>query len=152
MTGDQISGKSVSAKLAWSRFVSIGLAWALAWDCLCICPPANSIKNIKTTRITFYRSLGVYPCIKHVLDVFYWLIIDFLESNNLGEVDPKIVVVDLVEVGITARQPTDKISIFKTFYLPIKHFMSKSTVFVSNLVYFSHKKNQQTARQRYPQN
>ena len=97
---------------------------------------SNSIKNIKTTRITFYRSLGVYPCIKHVLDVFYWLIIDFLESNNLGEVDPKIV--DLV--GITARQPTDKISIFKTFYVPIKHFMSKSTVFVSNLIYFSKKK------------
>ena len=71
-----------------------------------------------------------------MLDVFYWLIIEFLESKNLGEVDPKIV--DLV--GITARQPTDKISIFKTFYVPIKHFMSKSTVFVSNLIYFSQKK------------
>ena len=66
-----------------------------------------------------------------MLDVFYWLIIEFLESNNLGEVDPKIV--DL------AGQPTDKISIFKTFYVPIKHFMSKSTVFVSNLIYFSKK-------------
>ena len=53
-----------------------------------------------------------------MLDVFYWLIIEFLESNNLGEVDPKIV--DLV--GITARQPTDKISIFKTFYVPNKAF------------------------------
>ena len=78
---------------------------------------SNSIKNIKTTRITFYRSLGVYPCIKHVLDVFYWLIIDFLESNNLGEVDPKIV--DLVGI---ARQPTDNVSIFKTFYVPNKAF------------------------------
>ena len=71
-----------------------------------------------------------------MLDVFYWLIIEILESNNLGEVDPKIV--DLA--GITARQPTDKISIFKTFYVPIKHFMSKSTVFLSNMVYFSPKK------------
>ena len=53
-----------------------------------------------------------------MLDVFYWLIIEFLESNNLGEVDPKIV--DLV--GITAGQPTDKISIFKTFYVPNKAF------------------------------
>ena len=52
-----------------------------------------------------------------MLDVFYWLIIDFLESNNLGEVDPKIV--DLVGI---ARQPTDKVSIFKTFYVPNKAF------------------------------
>ena len=73
-----------------------------------------------------------------MLDVFYWLIIDFLESNNLGEVDPKIV--DLVGI---ARQPTDKVSIFKTFMYQIKHFMSKSTVFVSNLIYFSKKYNQQ---------
>ena len=52
-----------------------------------------------------------------MLDVFYWLIIDFLESNNLGEVDPKIV--DLVGI---ARQPTDKVSIFNTFYVPNKAF------------------------------
>ena len=78
-----------------------------------------------------------------MLDVFYWLIIDFLESNNLGEVDPKIV--DLVGI---ARQPTDKVSIFKTFMYQIKHFMSKSTVFVSNLIYFSKKKStEMTVRQ-----
>ena len=62
---------------------------------------------------------------------FIGLIIDFLESRNLE---------NLGLVGITTRQPEDKISIFKTFYVPIKHFMSKSTVFVSNLVYFSQKK------------
>ena len=62
---------------------------------------------------------------------FIGLIIDFLESRNLE---------NLGLVGITSRQPEDKISIFKTFYVPIKHFMSKSTVFVSNLVYFSQKK------------
>ena len=64
---------------------------------------------------------------------FIGLIIDFLESRNLE---------NLGLVGITTRQPEDKISIFKTFYVPIKHFMSKSTVFVSNLIYFS-QKNQQ---------
>ena len=62
---------------------------------------------------------------------FIGLIIDFLESRNLE---------NLGLVGTTTRQPEDKISIFKTFYVPIKHFMSKSTVFVSNLVYFSQKK------------
>ena len=59
---------------------------------------------------------------------FIGLIIDFLESRNLE---------NLGLVGITTRQPEDKISIFKTFYVPIKHFMSKYTVFVSNLIYFS---------------
>ena len=62
---------------------------------------------------------------------FIGLIMDFLESRNLE---------NLGLVGITTRQPEDKISIFKTFYVPIKHFMSKSTVFVSNLIYFSQKK------------
>ena len=62
---------------------------------------------------------------------FIGLIIDFLESRNLE---------NLGLVGITTRQPEDKISIFKTFYVPIKHFMSKYTVFVSNLIYFSQKK------------
>ena len=62
---------------------------------------------------------------------FIGLIIDFLESRNLE---------NLGLVGTTTRQPEDKISIFKTFYVPIKHFMSKSTVFVSNLIYFSQKK------------
>ena len=61
---------------------------------------------------------------------FIGLIIDFLESRNLE---------NLGLVGITTRQPEDKISIFKTFYVPIKHFMSKYTVFVSNLIYFSQK-------------
>ena len=62
---------------------------------------------------------------------FIGLIIDFLESRNLE---------NLGLVGITTRQPEDKISIFKTFYVPIKHLMSKYTVFVSNLIYFSQKK------------
>ena len=62
---------------------------------------------------------------------FIGLIIDFLESRNLE---------NLGLVGTTTRQPEDKISIFKTFYIPIKHFMSKYTVFVSNLIYFSQKK------------
>ena len=62
---------------------------------------------------------------------FIGLIIDFLESRHLE---------NLGLVGITTRQPEDKISIFKTFYVPIKHFMSKYTVFVSNLIYFSQKK------------
>lgn len=62
---------------------------------------------------------------------FIGLIIDFLESRNLE---------NLGLVGTTTRQPEDKISIFKMFYVPIKHFMSKSTVFVSNLIYFSQKK------------
>ena len=75
---------------------------------------------------------------------FIGLIIDFLESRNLE---------NLGLVGITTRQPEDKISIFKTFYVPIKHFMSKSTVFVSNLIYFSQKKStEMAARQRYRQN
>ena len=75
---------------------------------------------------------------------FIGLIIDFLESRNLE---------NLGLVGTTTRQPEDKISIFKTFYVPIKHFMSKSTVFVSNLIYFSQKKStEMAARQRYPQN
>ena len=76
---------------------------------------------------------------------FIGLIIDFLESRNLE---------NLGLVGITTRQPEDKISIFKSFYVPIKHFMSKYTVFVSNLIYFSTKKKstEMAVRQRYPQN